>query len=273
VNDTIIETPVMELQAQAPRAGHLVAIEGGRQVSAPERMLELAIAKGMDMDQLQQLLAVKERFDEKEAEKAFTEAMTRFKENAPTIVKDKFVGYENKDGTKTGYWHATLASVCDAAIKGLAAVGISHKWVPKQSPGVIGASCVLTHRLGHSESVYFESPADTSGKKNAIQALASTLTYCQRYTLLAITGLAAHEQDDDGAQHKDPLPDWIDEHLDNVRDAKTAEELQVFWQAAAASCRRKGDAGVAPYHEIKAEVEELLRAFQSAAAESLKAKQ
>ena len=40
--------------------------------------------------------------------------------------------------------------------------------------------------------------ADTSGSKNAIQSIGSTITYLERYSLLALTGLAAHEMDDDG---------------------------------------------------------------------------
>ena len=36
-----------------------------------------------------------------------------------------------------------------------------------------------------------------SGSKNSIQAVGSTVTYLQRYTLLAVTGLAAKGQDSD----------------------------------------------------------------------------
>ena len=41
-------------------------------------------------------------------------------------------------------------------------------------------------------------PADDSGKKNKIQAIASTVSYLERYTLYAILGLASAEMDDDG---------------------------------------------------------------------------
>lgn len=41
-------------------------------------------------------------------------------------------------------------------------------------------------------------PVDTSGSKNAIQAIGSTVTYLQRYTLLSGCGLAAASTDDDG---------------------------------------------------------------------------
>jgi hypothetical protein len=264
VNDTIIETPVMELQAQAPRTTGLAVIEGGRQVSVLERSIEFALKNNANLDQLQQLLAMKERLDETDARKAFVEAMAIFKRNPPEILKDKLVDFPSKGG-RTTYYHATLASVVSAAIQGLAAVGISHRWEVAQKDGTIAVTCILTHCMGHSEETRMEAGADNSGGKNSIQAVASSITYLQRYTLLSATGLATKDQDDDGAQHKEPLEDWVDDHLENVRSAKTAEELQVFWQAAASICRRKGEAGVAGYREIKADVERLLREFHAAA--------
>ena len=45
--------------------------------------------------------------------------------------------------------------------------------------------------------------ADNSGSKNSIQAIGSTVTYLQRYTLLAITGLATEDMDDDGSGSDD----------------------------------------------------------------------
>jgi hypothetical protein len=52
--------------------------------------------------------------------------------------------------------------------------------------------------MGHSTKVTMTAGKDDSGKKNLIQQVASTVTYLERYTLLAITGLAAQDQDDDG---------------------------------------------------------------------------
>lgn len=220
----------------------------------PVTILQMAVERGADIDQLGTLLELQVRWEQNEAKKAFTAAMAKFKENPPEIIKDKLVGYENRDGTFTGYKHATLAAVCEGAISGLAAVGISHKWDVRQDGGAIAVTCVLTHRMGHSESVQISAAADTSGKKNAIQAVASSITYLQRYTLLSATGLATQDQDNDGADHKDPKPDWADDHFKNIAAAKTEHELKSFWSAAAAICRRKGDEGRAPYDELKAEV-------------------
>jgi hypothetical protein len=40
--------------------------------------------------------------------------------------------------------------------------------------------------------------ADATGNKNPVQQIGSTVTYLQRYTLLAATGLATSDSDDDG---------------------------------------------------------------------------
>lgn len=159
----------------------------------PMHMLQAAMDRGADLDKLQQLMDLQQRWEASEARKAFVAAMTVFKANPPDIIKTKLVSYGS-----TSYKHATLADVCAAAIQGLAQVGISHRWDVEQADKIT-VTCVLTHELGHSERVSMSAPADTSGQKNPIQAIASAVSYLQRYTLLSITGLAARDQDDDGA--------------------------------------------------------------------------
>lgn len=162
-------------------------------VVTPMHMLQIAMERGADLDRLQQLMDLQERWEANEARKAFVAAMAEFKANPPDILKTKHVEFGN-----TNYHHATLADVCSAAIKGLAGVGVSHRWDVEQADK-IRVTCVLTHKKGHSESVSMAAAADTSGAKNAIQAIGSAITYLQRYTLLAATGLAARDQvEDDG---------------------------------------------------------------------------
>lgn len=159
----------------------------------PMQMLAHALERGADMEQLQKLMDLQERWEAQQARKAFVQAMAHFKANPPEIVKTKQVSFGN-----TNYKHATLADVCAAAIQGLAQVGISHSWQVKQDGESITVTCVLTHLQGHSESVSMTSLPDKSGQKNSIQAIASATSYLQRYTLMSATGLAAKDQDDDG---------------------------------------------------------------------------
>lgn len=168
----------------------------------PSQLLQLAMDKGVDLDRLEKLYELQRQWEAHEARKAFTTAMARFKENPPQIVKDKHVEFQTARGT-TEYDHATLGAVCDAIIKGLSAVGISHDWDPDTTdPKRIAVTCILTHEAGHEKRVTMHGPPDDSGGKNAIQAMASTVTYLQRYTLFAATGIAAMEDDDGAASGK-----------------------------------------------------------------------
>lgn len=163
----------------------------------PMQMLAVAVQQGMPIETLRELMQLKKEWEADEARKAFVAAMAAFKANPPEIVKDKHVSFTTQKGT-TAYDHATLGGVCAAVIKGLATHGISHRWDVAQSDNRIKVTCVLTHSQGHSESVGLNSAADDSGGKNSIQAIGSAITYLQRYSLLAATGLAALDQDDDG---------------------------------------------------------------------------
>lgn len=140
---------------------------------------------------LNMTLDATERMDKTRAKKAYAAAMAQFKRNPPEIVKDAHVRYKTDKGV-TEYDHATLGKLCAAVISGLAAVGISHDWKFSKNGHEITVTCVLTHELGHKEE-FPSIPAisDTSGGKNAIQAVQSTITYLERSTLFGATGLAA----------------------------------------------------------------------------------
>lgn len=169
------------------------------QESLPARVdpLVLAIEQGASPETLEKLMALQERYEANEARKAYHVAMTKFKENPPEISKDGHVRYSV--GNKvTEYKHATLANVTATINKALSEHGLSASWKTKQNDKGIEVACKITHILGHSESTSLEAGPDASGGKNSIQAIGSTVTYLERYTLLSLTGLATSEMDDDG---------------------------------------------------------------------------
>lgn len=166
--------------------------------SNPMEMLARAVERGASMDQLQQLMDLQDRWEANQARKAFVAAMSAFKASAPEIEKDRHVEYTNSRNQLTAYDHVSLGNACRAIVRGLAQNGISHRWTVEQADARIKVTCILTHSLGHSESVSMNSAPDDSGGKNSIQAISSAVTYLQRYTLFAATGLAALDHDDDG---------------------------------------------------------------------------
>lgn len=166
------------------------------QVLTPADIASNLLKYGGKLDDLEKLMALQERHDANEARKSFHAAMAEFKKNPPDIRKTKKVSYKTSTG-QTSYNHADLGNITDVIGAALAKHDLSAAWKTEQE-GSIKVTCTITHALGHSESTSLISPADTSGGKNSIQAIGSTITYLQRYTLLALTGLAAQGQDDDG---------------------------------------------------------------------------
>lgn len=189
-----------------------------------------------DVAKVQALLELKERYDANEARKAYVADMALFKQEPIRIDKDKEVRFTNTDGSTTGYNHATLGNVTEKIVHGLALHGFSHRWVVKQGDGRVVVTCVVTHKLGHSESTVMDASPDGTGKKNSIQQVASAITYLQRYTLLAATGLATNDMpDDDGAAAGDPVSEVPEPSKELLDEAKKTAECGVkvyesFWR-------------------------------------------
>lgn len=195
--------------------------------ATPAQLLAIAVQQGADLDRLEKLMALQERWEANEARKAFTAAMTGFKAEPVTIEKRKNVSFTTRDGETTSYNHAELSDVTDAIGPALARHDLSYRWDVHQEGGTITVECILTHIAGHSERVTMSAPPDGSGKKNAIQQVASTTTYLQRYTLLAITGMSTKGMDDDGCGVDDaPDDDVLAQWLDAISSCSTGDELK-----------------------------------------------
>jgi hypothetical protein len=165
--------------------------------SSPSTLIELAINQGVDLDKIEKMLVLQERWEKNEAKKAYIRAMTAFKANPPEIEKDVRVQYDTSKG-KTDYKHASLANVTKKINSALSEHGLSAAWSTTQQNGSVAVTCTITHEQGHSESTSLTASPDASGSKNAIQAIGSTISYLERYTILALTGLATFDMDDDG---------------------------------------------------------------------------
>lgn len=166
--------------------------------NSPAALMLEAVNKGMDLEKMSKMLDLQERWETNEARKAYHEAMAAFKAHPPDIEKDKTVSYAVQGKGTTSYNHATLGNVASKIGKALSPHGLSAGWKTEQEGNLIKVTCTITHKQGHSESTSISAAPDTSGSKNSIQAIGSTISYLERYTILALTGLATHDMDDDG---------------------------------------------------------------------------
>lgn len=151
-------------------------------------MLSDAIQKGMSIDVIREIKAMAKEIAADEARRAFDEAIASAKSEITPIVKNRS-GHGDKR-------YADFAAIATAVDPILSRHGLSYRHRSDQGDKIV-VTCILSHKAGHFEETKLTGPADTSGSKNAIQAIGSTLTYLQRYTLLLALGLAT-SQDDDG---------------------------------------------------------------------------
>lgn len=169
------------------------------QAPTPAHMLATAVEQGADLEKLEKLMALQERWEANEARKAFDAAMSAFKADPPVLFKNRHVKFKTRDGDVTEYDHASLDHITTECGKKMAPHGLGFRWdIEQLEGGRVRVTCIVTHAQGHSIKVPLEGSPDQSGKKNAIQQTGSTITYLQRYTLLSAVGLAAKGQDDDG---------------------------------------------------------------------------
>ena len=186
----------------------------------PSILLKAAIDKDLDVEKLEKLLELQERWEARQAQKAFLKAMTTFQNKCPVLTKNKTVKYNLQGGGTVEYKYAPLSDIVKD-IKGLLKTcKLSYRWeTDNADPERCAITCIISHVDGHSERNTMIAGKDTSGKKNAIQQQASTVTYLQRYTLVGALGISTASDDVDGLVPA-PLPPTKESSAALLKEAK-----------------------------------------------------
>lgn len=161
----------------------------------PMQMIDRAVTNGAGIEVIERLMTLQERWDAHQARKAFDAAVAAAKAEIPIIAKNRTVSHGQG---KAQFRHEDMAEIARTIDPILARHGLSYRF-RCESADRVSVTCILSHRDGHSEENKLTGPADSSGAKNAIQAIGSSVTYLERYTLKAALGLAASEDDDAAA--------------------------------------------------------------------------
>jgi hypothetical protein len=150
----------------------------------------LAKDPAVDVEKFERLMAMQERILAYNAKAEYYTAFAEMQGELPTV--------EERGETNNGRY-ALHEDIVEAVRPVLQKHGfmLTHRthFPDATTVRVVG---ILAHRGGHSEETEFLSKADTSGNKNAIQALGSAQSYGQRYTARALLNIASRKSDDDG---------------------------------------------------------------------------
>ena len=185
----VIDMELVE-QPTPPRTALAVA------ENSPAGMMLAAMRQGANLDQVEKMMDLQEKWERREAEKAFNAAFAAFRGEDLRVVTDK----ARSNGPLSGQKYATLHAFVKATKEALSKHGLTASWkVTRDESDWIEVTCVLKHAMGHSETVSMGGPPDNGPARNVLQARHSTVSYLERYTLKAICGLAEQDDDDDGA--------------------------------------------------------------------------
>jgi hypothetical protein len=163
----------------------------------PMDMLNRAVQSGADIDMIEKLMSLQERWEANQSRKLFDEALANAQGEMPKLAKNRLVNYPSAK-SPTGYVtyrHEDLAEVIETVKPILKKFGLAHRFRTTQDGDKITVTCVITGH-GHREENSLSAGRDTSGGKNNHQEIASAVTYLERYTLKAALGLAAAHDDD-----------------------------------------------------------------------------
>lgn len=173
----------------------------------------------VDIGKMERLLDMQERVMAKEAEMAFYSDMSELQDAMPTIKKEGQIAVKGTVRSRYARFEDILGQT-----KGLLKkYGFSVSFKSNFVDGELEITGTLSHRQGHHESTTMRLPFDSSGSKNNVQAIGSSVSYGKRYVYCMLLNINITEDDDDGqAADADNTLDKMFErllsHNDVVRD-------------------------------------------------------
>lgn len=160
----------------------------------------------VDIDKMERLIAMQERIQEREAERAFNIAMNAAQAEMRPIAA-------NASNPQTRSRYATFDKL-DRVLRPIyTAHGFSHSFDEGESPKPdhVRVLCYLSHIDGHTRTYHRDMPADGKGAKGGdvmtkTHAAGAAGSYGARYLLKGIWNVAVGEEDSDGNDQRPSVP-------------------------------------------------------------------
>jgi hypothetical protein len=195
--------------------------------SNPFLLLERAIEKGIDADQLGKLVALHQDWQDRKASMEYAAAMQACQAEMPSVLR-------SKQGENSKY--APLEEV-HSVIKPIYlrhGFSLSFGEIPPTTPGQCNISCDVSHTGGHTVKRTLEGGLDVAGPKGGatktpIQGKGSTMSYLRRYLTLMIFNITVENEDRDGmAQQQLVGPEQVKVLNELIEECETAGRPVTF---------------------------------------------
>ncbi|CRN07965.1 ERF superfamily protein [Pseudomonas sp. URMO17WK12:I11] len=156
---------------------------------------QVAMSPTADIDKMERLMVMHQNIQALQAKQQFDEALAAMQEELPVIGERG--GIKDKNG-RIQSTYALWEDINEMIKPVLARHGFALSFRTPRNERGIEVEGVLSHRAGHRETTSLLLPADTSGSKNGVQAVASSVSYGKRYTAGALLNFTTTGEDDDG---------------------------------------------------------------------------
>lgn len=220
-----------------------------------DSLIAQGIDKGVPVETLERLLAMRKEILEDQAKEAFYEALTRFQSECPTIKKTKEVKGNNGS---VRYRYESIDGIVKQVSPTLKLCGLSYTINTDQTEELITAICTIHHVQGFSKESKFSVPIEKEAYMNDAQKSGSALSYAKRYAFCNALGIMTTDQDDDaqslGAQIS---PQEIYKKCSEVMRA-TIDNISSVITIADAIDRNELDVAVEAFYELDDEVKKLI---------------
>lgn len=169
-------------------------------VISPLALLDKALSSGMEPDKLGKLMDLAERWEDRQAEKAFKAALADFQAECPPVQKKRGVSLDRTDRSKIAYTYASYDDVNEVARPIMTKHGFSASFDTKMTDkvGFLTVLCTVSHSAGHSVTSNWDVPIP-SMSVNDTQKFGAAVSYAKRYALCGALNIIVTDEDPDAA--------------------------------------------------------------------------
>lgn len=168
-----------------------------------EALISQGIDKGLTVDTMERLLAMRKELKAEWAREQYNKAMAEFQSDCPTIQKNKEV---KNDNGKILYSYAPIESIVSQIKAILQKHGFSYSTSMEVLQDGVKVCVKVIHIDGHSEESCMQVPLGTkTGIMSASQQTAAAQTFAKRYAFCNAFGILTGDEDNDGAEIQPPV--------------------------------------------------------------------
>lgn len=204
----------------------------------PEMLIAQALEKGLSVETIERLLAMRKELKAEAAKEAYDEAMALFQAECPVIEKEKKVKFDTKAGGSVDYFYAPMDAIVRQTKDIIAKHGFSYNFKTVEDVVGVTAICIVKHKMGHSDSSDFTVERGGTQLMSAAQKTSGAATYAKRQAFCNAFGITTGDEDNDAVKSKEEAKAEVlaTQEQRNEID-RLAEQAGVTKAEVAARCR------------------------------------